>query len=128
MSRFNFKLVIALSVSIIFFLGIFLVVWEMGHEIVISILYGVITLAATMWYIYMNKGFIGKIPSIEELPMTWDKKKREDFVADLKMRRRKSKKAMLILVPMLFSFCYKLLDLYLFPTFSLTLWFSALFQ
>lgn len=128
LSRFNFKLVISLAVSIIFFLGIFLVVWEMGGEIVISIIYGVITLAAALWYIYVNKGFVGKLPNTEELPMTWDKKKREDFVADLERRRQKSKRAMLILVPMIFSFCYKLLDLYLFPTFSLSVWFSTLFQ
>ncbi|MBO5305459.1 MAG: hypothetical protein J6B12_01725 [Clostridia bacterium] len=128
LSRFNFRLVIALSVSIILFLSIFLVVWELGHEILISIIYGAITLAAAMWYIALNKGFIGKLPSTEDLPMTWDKKKREDFIADLEARRKKSKKAMLIIVPMIFSFCYKLLDLYLFPQFSLTVWFSTLFQ
>ena len=115
LSRFNFRLVIALAVSVIFLLGIFLVVWEMGHEIVISIIYGVIALAAAIWYLLLNRGFVGKLPTAQELPPTWDKQKREDFISDLKTRRQKSKKLMLILVPMIFTFCYKLLELYFFP-------------
>jgi len=128
LSRFNFRLVIALAVSIIFFLSVFLVVWEMGYEIIISIVYGVITLAAAMWYTAINRGFIGKLPDVEALPATWDKQRREDFITDLKARRQKSKRAMLIIVPMIVSFCYKLLELYVFPAFPLTAWFSTLFQ
>jgi hypothetical protein len=128
LSRFNFRLVIALAVSIIFFLGIFLVVWEMGYEILISCIYGAITLIAALWYMILNKGFVGKLPSAEELPLTWDKKTREDFIKDLKARRQKSKKLMLILVPMLFTFTYKLLELYVFPHLAIFTWFSAFFE
>ena len=127
LSRFNFKLVISLAVSIIFFLGVFLVVWELGYPLIISLIYGVITLAAALWYIIYNKGMIGKLPSAEQLPMTWDKQTREDFIADLEQRRKKSKRIMLILVPMIFTFCYKILDLYLFPGFSLTAFFESIF-
>ncbi|MBE6661702.1 MAG: hypothetical protein E7606_00310 [Ruminococcaceae bacterium] len=128
LSRFNFRLVISLAVSIIFFLGVYLVIWDMGHEITISIVYGAITLAAAMWYIYMNKGLVGKLPTTDELPATWDKQMRENFLADLKARRQKSKKAFLIIVPMIFTFFYKLLDVYVFPNLALAAWFSALFQ
>ena len=127
LSRFNFKLVISLAVSIIFFLGIFLVVWELGYALVISIVYGVITLVTALWYIIYNRGIIGALPNAESLPMTWDKQTREDFITDLKQRRQKSKRAMLILVPMIFTFCYKILDIYLFPDFSLTAFFESLF-
>lgn len=128
LSRFNFRLVIALAVSTIFFLSAFLVVWTLGFELLISCIYGGITLIAALLYIIRNKGFIGKLPSIEELPLTWDKKQREDFLADLKARRQKSKKIMLILVPMLFTFAYKLLELYLFPHLGILHWFSAFFE
>lgn len=127
LSRFNLRLVISLSVSIIFFLGIFLVVWELGYPLIISLIYGVITLAAALWYIIYNKGMIGSIPSAEMLPTTWDKQTREDFIEDLRQRRQKSKRVMLILVPMIFTFCYKILDMYLFPNFSLTSFFESLF-
>ena len=127
LSRFNFRLVISLAVSIIFFLGIFLVVWELGHALVISIVYGVISLVTALWYIIYNKGMIGKLPSAEQLPMTWDKQMRENFISDLEQRRAKSKRAMLILVPMIFTFCYKILDIYLFPEFSLTSFFDSFF-
>ena len=127
LSRFNFRLVISLAVSIIFFLGIFLVVWELGHALVISIVYGVISLVTALWYIIYNKGMIGKLPSAEQLPMTWDKQMRDNFISDLEQRRAKSKRAMLILVPMIFTFCYKILDIYLFPEFSLTSFFDSFF-
>lgn len=128
LSRFPLKLVLALAVSTLLFLGVFLVVWELGYEIVVSIVYGVITLAVALWYIAANKGFVGKLPSIEDLPVTWDKKQKESFLADLRERRKKSKKLMLILLPMLASFCYKLLDLYVFPAFSFADFFSKLFS
>ena len=115
LSRFNFRLVISLAVSVILFLGIFLVVWELGGEILISCIYGTITLIVALWYIILNRGLVGKLPSPEELPLTWDKKQREDFIANLAARRQKSKKLMLILVPMIFSFCYKLLELFALP-------------
>lgn len=127
LKRFNFKLVIALAVSIIFFLGVFLVVWDMGYEWIISGIYAVITLIAAGWYIFTNRGILGKLPGQEELPATWDRKQREDFLTDLKHRRQKSKKAMVIILPMIVVFLYKILDLYLFPNFSLTLFFSTLF-
>ena len=127
LSRFNFKLVISLSVSIIFFLGVFLAVWELGYPLLISLIYGVITLAVSLWYIIYNRGMIGSIPSAELLPTTWDKQTRESFIEELKRRRQKSKRAMLIIVPMIFTFCYKILDLYLFPDFSLTAFFEFLF-
>ena len=115
LSRFNFRLVIALAVSTVFFLCTFLVVWTLGFEILISIIYGGITLLVALWYLIWNKGFIGKLPSADELPLAWDKKQREDFVADLKARRQKSKKLMLILIPMLVTFTYKLLELFVLP-------------
>ena len=127
LSRFNLRLVISLSVSIIFFLGIFLAVWELGYPLVISLIYGAITLVTALWYIVYNKGMIGSIPTAEQLPTTWDKQTREDFIENLKQRRKKSKRAMLIIVPMIFTFCYKILDLYLFPDFSLTAFFEFLF-
>lgn len=127
-SRFNFKLVIALAVNIILFLGVFLVVWEMGYELVISILYGVIALAAALWYIIINKGMIGRLPTADELPPTWDKQQRQSFLDDMKARRKKSKIAMLILVPMIVTFFYQLLSLYLFPHLALTAVFAAFFQ
>ena len=126
-SQVNFRLVIALAVSIIFVLCNFLVFWDLGFELPISIIYGILTLATTLWYIYVNRGIIGKIPNVEQLPSTWDKQTREAFVADMTVRRKKSKRAMLILVPMIFTFCYKILDLYLFPNFSLTKFFESLF-
>ena len=76
----------------------------------------------------MNKGVVGRLPTAEDLPATWDKRKREEFLTDLKARRQKSKKAFLILVPMIFTFFYKLLDIYVFPRLALTAWFATLFQ
>ncbi len=112
--RVPVKLVIALAVNFILLLGVFLVAWENGIELVISFIYGGITLAVALYYIIYNHGIIGKLPSYDELPVTWDKATREAFLEDMKIRRQKSKWAMTILIPMIFVFGYKMLDITLF--------------
>ncbi len=109
--RVPVKYVIALAVNFILFLGIFLVAWDNGIELVISFIYGGITLAVALYYIIYNRGIIGKLPSCDELPVTWDKVTREAFLEDLRTRRKKSKWAMTILIPMIFVFGYKMLDI-----------------
>ena len=109
--RVPMKRIIALSVNIILFLGIFLVAWDNGLELIISAIYGVVTLAVALYYILYNRGTIGKLPTPEMLPVTWDKAEREAFLADLKARREKSKWAMLILIPMIVVFGYKALEI-----------------
>lgn len=115
--RVPMKRIIALSVNIILFLGIFLVAWDNGLELIISAIYGVVTLAVALYYILYNRGTIGKLPTPEMLPVTWDKAEREAFLADLKARREKSKWAMLILIPMIVVFGYKALEITLFGRF-----------
>ncbi len=112
--RVPVKLVIALSVNFILFLGVFLVAWDNGLELIISGIYGVITLAAALYYITYNRGVLGKLPTEEALPVTWDKATRTAFLEDLRVRRQKSKWIMTILIPMIFVFAYKMLDIAVF--------------
>lgn len=116
--RVPIKRIVALSVNIILFLGVFLVAWDNGLEIIISAIYGVITLGVALYYILYNRGTIGKLPTPEMLPVTWDRAEREAFLADLKARREKSKWAMLILIPMIVVFGYKTLEITFFSHFS----------
>lgn len=109
--RVPIKRIVALAVNIILFLGIFLVAWDNGIELIISAIYGVITLAVALYYIIYNRGTIGKLPTYEMLPVTWDKAKREEFLADLRTRRERSRWAMLILIPMIVVFGYKALEI-----------------
>ena len=109
--RVPVKLIVALSVNIIVFLGVFLVAWDCGLEWPITLLYSVITLAAALYYIIYNRGVIGKLPTHEMLPPTWDKTTREAFLDDMKERRKKSKWVMTILIPMILVFAYKILDI-----------------
>lgn len=115
--RVPIKRIVALSVNIILFLGIFLVAWDNGLELVASAVYGVITLAVALYYILYNRGTIGKLPTPEMLPPSWDKAQREAFLADLKARRERSKWAMLILIPMIVVFGYKALEITFFSQF-----------
>ena len=115
--RVPIKRIIALSVNIILFLGVFLVAWENGIELIISAIYGAITLGVALYYIVYNKGVIGKLPTHEMLPVTWDKAEREAFLADLKARRERSKWVMLILIPMIVVFGYKALEITVFSRF-----------
>lgn len=112
--RVPVKSVIALAVNFILFLGVFLVAWDNGIELIISGIYALITLAAAIYYITYNRGVIGKLPTDDVLPVGWDKATREAFLADLRARRQKSKWVMTVLIPMILVFAYKMLDIAVF--------------
>ncbi len=112
--RVPVKYIIMLSVNFILALSIFLVAWDNGIELIISFIYGAITLVAALYYIIYNRGVIGKLPTAEMLPPTWDRATREAFLEDMKTRRQKSKWVMTILVPMICVFAYKMLDIAVF--------------
>ncbi len=117
-SRVPVKYVIMLSVNIILFLGIFLVAWDNGLELIASIVYGIITLAAALYYIIYNRGMIGALPKPEMLDPTWDMATRTAFLDDLRARRKKTKWIMTVLIPMIIVFAYKILDIAFFDRFS----------
>ena len=111
--RFNFGLaggMLALSVLAIL---IFRTMKEIsvGAYIAAIVIYSAITLASSIWYIFFNRGLIGKL-SPEMLPAEWDEAQKKSFMDEYYDRRSKSKWAIMLLVPMIATFFFELLDIY----------------
>ena len=116
--RFNLRLVTTLSASIIGFLALFRLLKNLNLYLFAVILYSVITLSVALWYIIYNKGVISGTVSTDMLPAEWSDEQKQTLIKDLAERRKKSKWALIILIPMILVFGLEMLELYIFPSFS----------
>ena len=114
-SKFNFALAGGMLALSLFAIVIFRTAKEISLYSYIAVIavYSVITLTAAIWYILVNRGFAGVKISEDMLPKEWSGKEKDAFMNDLLERRRNSKKALIILVPMIATFFFELLDIYL---------------
>ena len=110
--RFNFGLaggMLALSVLAIL---IFRTMKEISWQAYVAaiVIYSVLILAAALWYISYNRGVLGKI-SPEMLPTEWDEGQKKSFMDEYYERRKNSKWALMLLVPLIATFFFEILDI-----------------
>ena len=79
-------------------------------------IYTTITLSVALWYIIYNKGMITGRLTPEMLPAEWSSAQKQALIEELARRRKKSKWALLILIPMIAVFAFEILEIYFFPT------------
>ena len=116
LSRFNFRLVSTLAGLIIIFIAAFKLLENLGLYLFGVILYSAITLVVALWYIIYNKGSISGKVTPEMLPLEWSLAEKQAFIDDLAARRKRSKWALLILIPMILVFGLEMLELYVLPS------------
>ena len=114
--KFNFKLAGGMLCLTLLAILIFRTVKELsvGAYIAVIAVYSVITLVAALWYIVYNRGLAGTRLTSDMLPKEWSAEEKEKFMNDYRARREKSKKALIILIPMIATFLFEVLDIYLF--------------
>ncbi len=113
--RVNLRLVSALAALIIVFIAVFRLLKLYDLYIFAIVLYTAVTLAVAIYYIIYNKGVISGTVTPEMLPPEWSTEQKQAMIDDLAQRRKKSKWALLILIPMMLVFAFELLELYFFP-------------
>ncbi len=114
MGRFNFRLVFRLAGLIIVFMSVFRLLKMYDLYLVAIVLYSTATFAVAIYYIVYNRGVFSKVTP-EMLPAEWSAEQKKAMIDDIAARRKKSKWAILILLPMIFVFGFELLELYFFP-------------
>ena len=117
-SRFNVRLVTRLAALIIVALAVFRLLENLGLYVIAVTLYSLITLATALWYIIYNKGNVSGRVTPDMLPAEWSAEKKQELIDDLAARRKKSKWAFLILIPMIVVFGAEMLRLYVLPLFN----------
>ena len=111
----NLRLVVLLIAMIILFIAVFRLLKTYELFIVAVILYTVIGLAAALYYIIYNRGVISGRITPEMLPKEWSPEQKQAMVDDIAARRRRSKWAILVFVPVIATVCFELLESYFFP-------------
>lgn len=115
LKRFNFRLAASLAALIILFIAVFRLLKLYGLYLFAIILYSAVTLAVAIYYIIYNRGVISGKVTPDMLPAEWSAAQKQALIDDLAARRKKSKWALLILLPMIIVFAFELLELYFFP-------------
>ena len=115
MKRFNYKLALTLAALIIVFIAVFRLLKLYDLYLVAVILYTAVTLGVAIYYIIYNRGVISGKVTPDMLPAEWSAEQKQAMIDDIAARRKKSKWALLILIPMIFVFALELLELYFFP-------------
>lgn len=100
---------------IILFIAVFRLLKTYELFIVAVILYTAIGLAAALYYIIYNRGVISGRITPEMLPKEWSPEQKQAMVDDIAARRRRSKWAILVFVPVIATVCFELLESYFFP-------------
>ena len=112
--RFNLKRAGGLLLLSLLAIVIFRTVKEISLTayVVIIALYSLITLVSALWYISCNKGLVGTKVTPDLLPESWSKEEKDAFMADYRERKEKSKKLLVILLPMIATFFFEAIDIY----------------
>ena len=113
--RCNVRLALTLSALVIIALAAFKLLKNLDLYLFAVILYTAITLVTALWYIIYNKGNVSGKVTPDMLPAEWSADQKQGFLDDLAARRKKSKWALLILIPMIVVFGFEMLELYIFP-------------
>ena len=112
---FNLKLAAKLAGLIILFVALFRLLKLYDLYLFAIILYIAVTLGVAIYYIVYNRGVLTEKISPEMLPADWSAEKKQVMIEDIDARRRRSKWAQLVLLPMVFVYLFEILELYVFP-------------
>lgn len=113
-SKFNFRLAGGLLLLSILAIVIFRTAKEINlvSYVAAIILYSVVTLVTALWYISVNRGLVGTKVTYDLLPKEWSEEDKKTFMDDYFARKAKSKKLLIILVPMIATFFFEAIDIY----------------
>ena len=113
--KFNYKLALKLSALIILAVAVFRLLKLYDLYLFAIILYTAVMLGVTVYYIVYNRGVLSGSITPEMLPAEWSDEQKNAMIEDMSARRRKSRWVQLVLIPLIFTYAFELLELYFFP-------------
>ena len=113
--KFNYKLALRLSALIILAVAVFRLLKLYDLYLFAIIFYTAVMLGVTVYYIVYNRGVLSGSITPEMLPAEWSDEQKNAMIEDMSARRRKSRWVQLVLIPLIFTYAFELLELYFFP-------------
>ena len=122
----NVKLYLIFAAAVIVIFGVYRIVLNAVEEglvppVCYSVLmwaYLLLAAAGFVAVVALNRGFSGRIPTADELPMAWNHLEKTRYIEDAKKRRRTAKYFLIPTVAFVFVFIYEIIELYYFPAIS----------
>ncbi|MBQ9080413.1 MAG: hypothetical protein IJY27_05000 [Clostridia bacterium] len=115
---FNWRLLLVLACNTVILFSVYRVAITFHYfEIVLGI-YLAATAGLTLAYVIYNRGFTRRGVTAEMLPDTMSAEEKCEFIADGERRLKKSKWMLTILIPLIITFTYDLMELFLFDRFA----------
>ena len=111
----NKKYVLPLIINTILFFAIYSVLVRQSKDIMMATLwtYFALTLAFSFAYIIYNRGFSRMSVTPEMLPASMSPEEKEEFIENGKVRLEKSKWMLLIIFPLLMTFIFDIVGIFL---------------
>lgn len=117
-SEFNWKLLGKLILSFVIIFSLYqlgLKLGEIYNPIIITVVvvsYVIATTILAAAFIIMNKGISNDIPTKEQLSDNMSNEEKEMFISDLIESKRKAKKILLVLIPLIFTLLFDMIYLF----------------
>ena len=117
-AEFNWKLFGKLILSFVIIFSLYQLGLKLGELYnptiitVVVVTYVIATTILAVAFIIMNKGVSNDIPTKEQLRDDMSDEEKEKFIADLTESRKKAKKLLLVLIPLIFTLLFDMLYLF----------------
>ena len=117
-SEFNWKLFGKLVLSFVIIFSLYQLGLKLGEIYnptiitVVVVTYVIATTILAAVFIIMNRGVSNDIPTKEQLNDNMSDEEKEKFIADLTESKRKAKKILLILIPLIFTLLFDMVYLF----------------
>lgn len=113
----NTKYALILVANSILFLSAYWLLVEQSFFMVVLWTYMILTIGFTSAYIIYNRAFSRRNVTHDMLPDSMTSDEKDEFIADGERRLEKSKWMLTIIIPLLFTFCFDLIRLYVLDPF-----------
>lgn len=117
-AEFNWRLFGKLILSFVIIFSLYQLGLKLGELYnptiitVVVVTYVIATTILAVAFIIMNKGVSNDIPTKEQLRDDMSDEEKEKFIADLTESRKKAKKLLLVLIPLIFTLLFDMLYLF----------------
>lgn len=111
--KFNWKLLLLLVANTVAILGFYLAAIRFYYFEYTLAFYMALTAGFSIGYVVYNRGFSRRGVTPDMLPDTMTPEEKYEFIADGERRMKKSKWMLTVIIPLIFTFAYELITLYL---------------
>lgn len=121
LKAFNYKLALKLLISFVIVFSVYQLCIQIAaktgilliQDITLALYTGATTVLAAA-FIIMNRGVSNDIPTPEQLPRDWTDRRKKEFIENYAASKKKAKKLLIVLIPLLFTLLIDVVYLFYF--------------